>query len=52
MTLDADGIHEVAKAQIAAGDSGTEEGNRIADELFGEKPVSAEVLRRVFGEGF
>ena len=47
--LDADGFHEVAKAEIAAGDSGTDEGNRLADALFRAETVSPEILKQVFG---
>ena len=48
--LDSNGFHEMAHATVHAGDGGTEEGNRIADELFGTNAVSPELLRHVFGK--
>jgi hypothetical protein len=50
--LDKDGFHEIANATVYAGDSGTEEGNRIADNLFGTNKVSQETLRQLFGKSF
>jgi len=51
VVLDASGFHEVARAYLAAGDSGTNEDNRTADELFGTNQVSAALLAKVFGKG-
>jgi hypothetical protein len=46
--LDQNSFHEVAHATVYAGDSGTEEGNRIASELFGTNAISPETLRQIF----
>jgi hypothetical protein len=45
----ADGLHQLATAILAAGDSGTAEGNRVYRELMSAEVVSAEILRLVFG---
>ncbi len=47
--LRTDGLHRVAKASVAAGDSGTSEGNRLYRELMESATISPETLRRVFG---
>jgi hypothetical protein len=44
-----DGFHRLASVRLAAGDSGTEDGNRLYRELMRSDAVSVELLRRVFG---
>lgn len=44
-----DGLHRIARGTLAAGDSGTDEGNRLFEELFRAGVVSSETLRTVFG---
>ena len=46
-----DGLYQVAVAMLAAGDSGTAEGNRLYRELMSAEVVSPETLRQVFGRG-
>jgi hypothetical protein len=45
------GLYLLASAELAAGDGGTEEGNRDWNELFESKTVSTETLRKIFGQG-
>jgi hypothetical protein len=47
--LNPDGLHQLATAILAAGDSGTAEGNRLYRELMSAELVSPETLRHVFG---
>jgi hypothetical protein len=49
--LTPDGLHQVAAAILAAGDSGTTDGNRLYRDLMSAEVVSAETLRQVFGAG-
>ncbi len=44
-----DGLHRLASAAVAAGDQGTAEGNRLADELLRAPTVSMKTLRLLFG---
>ena len=50
LILDATGFHEFKHTTIHPGDSGTEEGNKIYEELFGTNIVSPETLRLLFGK--
>ena len=52
VTLDSNGFHEVTNVTVYAGDQGTAEGNRIADELFGTNDLSPAELNRIFGARF
>lgn len=49
MQLDSDGMHEVARKSLAAGDSGTDEGRRLYRALFGAQPASDATVREIFG---
>jgi hypothetical protein len=44
-----DGLHRLVRSTVRAGDSGTEEGNRLYNELMDAKAVSSETLTKVFG---
>jgi hypothetical protein len=47
--LRGDGLHRLVRSTVRAGDSGTEEGNRLYNELMNAKVVSSETLTKVFG---
>ena len=49
--LNEDGLQQVSAAILAAGDSGTVEGNRLYRELVAAEVVSPETLSQVFGPG-
>jgi hypothetical protein len=48
--LDPDGLHQLAAAILATGDSGTAEGNRLLSELVSAEVIASGTLRQVFGE--
>jgi hypothetical protein len=50
--LDSSGFHEITNVTVYAGDQGTAEGNRIADEFFGTNDVPAAELNKIFGTRF
>jgi len=47
-----EGFRKVAARELAAGDSGTEEGNRLAALLFESGAVTEDALQTVFGPNF
>jgi dienelactone hydrolase len=47
--LKPDGLHQVATAILAAGDSGTVDGNRLYRELMSAQVVSWQTLSQIFG---